>query len=476
MTHSHRQKALLQSYTYPLSFDPKTYDPLVSAIGNAQVVLIGDASHGTFQFYEHRANLTKRLIEEKGFTAVAVEADWPDAFRVNRYIHGGKLRNGIIKDARDALADFERFPKWLWKNEVMPRFIQYMRDHNDRVMKETSDPYEKISFFGIDLYSMNRSADEVIKYLEMVDPEGAKVARKKYNCFERFGEDTTRYAYETQFDLKKVSLPSCFSNGHMLICRKLRKYIEEQVLTDGHPAEEQFIAEMNALVVRDAEEYYRTMMTEDTLSWNLRDDHFARTLQKIADYLGDGKGQQAKIVVWAHNSHVGDARATDMGRRRGEISVGQRCREIFGSDNVFNIGFLTNRGSVTAAYEWDHPPHIHRINPPVESSIEKVFDEWASGDCFVITHKIEHTSTGNEKQEVSSELSEFLNRPRYQRFIGVIYRNNTEIPSHYSMCSVADQYDAVVHIRESRGIRPLEREEDGQRVDGDAVETYPFGQ
>lgn len=186
------------------------------------------------------------------------------------------------------------------------------------------------------------------------------------------------------------------------------------------------MAEMNALVVRDAEEYYRTMMSEDTLSWNLRDDHFARTLRKIADYMGDGRRRQAKIVVWAHNSHIGDARATDMGRRRGEcavafpgsrrspghfageINVGQRCREIFGSDNVFNVGFLTNRGTVTAAYEWDDPPRIHRMNPPMEHSIERVFEKYAAGDCFVITHRIERTPDGNEKQETSPELTEYV--------------------------------------------------------------------
>jgi len=239
---------------------------------------------------------------------------------------------------------------------------------------------------------------------------------------------------------------------------------------------------MNALVVKDAEEYYRTMMSEDVLSWNLRDDHFARTLVNIARHLGasddNGGRRQAKIVVWAHNSHIGDARATDMGRRRGEINVGQRCRELFGSDNVFNVGFLTNKGTVTASYEWDDPPHIHRMNPPFQGSIENVFDEWAKGDSFVITHQIEATPDGKtKKKEVAAELSEFLNRPRYQRFIGVIYRKDTEVPSHYSRCSVADQYDAVAHIRESRGIQPLEPEDTWKGFKGgEADMTFPFGQ
>lgn len=473
-----KQKALFESHSYPLSFHHTTYDPLLAAIGNAQVVLIGDGSHGTYEFYAHRANLTRRLIEEKGFTAVAVEADWPDAFRINRYIHGGPVRS-----ARDALSDFERFPKWMWKNEVMPPFIQYLKEHNDRVMKETQDPFKKVSFYGMDLYSLHRSADEVLKYLERVDPEGAKKARKKYNCFERFGEDTTRYALETQFGLAKDCHKEVISNLKNLLANHGR-YIQEQGSAKyGHPAEQQFVAEMNALLVRDAEEYYRTMMTEDVLSWNLRDDHFARTLVKIAEHLGssdeDGENRrQAKIVVWAHNSHIGDARATDMGRRRGEINVGQRCREIFGADRVFNIGFLTNRGTVTASYEWDDPPYIHRMNPPIPNSIENIFDEWAKGDSYIITHKVEDTPDGKTKKiEMAPELSEFLNRPRYQRFIGVIYRKDTEVPSHYSRCSVADQYDAVVHIRESRGIQPLELEDTEKGFKGGEADlTFPFGQ
>ncbi|EED79127.1 predicted protein [Postia placenta Mad-698-R] len=480
-------KSLLESHISPLSFQHSAYDPLLKAIGNAQVVLIGDGSHGTYEFYAHRANLTKRLIEEQGFTAVAVEADWPDALRINRYIHGGAIEGGSIKSARDALRDFERFPKWMWKNEVMPPFIQFLREHNNRVMKTTGDAYNKVSLYGMDLYSLHRSAQAVIQYLERIDPEGAKKARKKYNCFERFGEDTTRYALETQFGLAKDCHAEVISNLRTLLLNH-RKYIEEQ--SDGHyghPAEEQFFAEMNALVVKDAEEYYRTMMLEDTRSWNLsvvrsRDDHFARTLVNIANYLGstdvDGSSTPAKIIVWAHNSHNGDARATDMGRRRGEINVGQRCREIFGDDNVFNVGFLTNRGTVTAAYGWDEPSAIHRMNPPHNTSIEHIFDEWAKGDSIIITHKIENTPEGKaKKREVPRELTEFLNEPRYQRFIGVIYRRDTELPSHYSKCSVADQYDAVVHIKESQGIQPLEPEDTWKGFEGGEADlTFPFGQ
>ncbi|KAI0082192.1 hypothetical protein K474DRAFT_1586400 [Panus rudis PR-1116 ss-1] len=480
-------KEILSQHAQPISFKNSSYDPIIQAIGNAQVVLIGDGSHGTYEFYAHRANITRRLIEEKGFSAIAVEADWPDAFRVNRYIHGGHMKDGVIKDARDALKDFERFPKWMWKNEVMPSFIEYLRSLNDRIMRETGDPSNKVSFYGMDLYSLHQSVREVIKYLEKVDQEAAERARKRYNCFERFGEDTMNYAYLSQFGLAKTCEKQVILNLRTVL-KNRQKYIEESLPVGenrwGHPSEEQFMAEMNALVVRDAEEYYRTMLTEDTKSWNLRDDHFARTLVEIARHLGttssDGSTRkQAKIVVWAHNSHIGDARYTDMGRRRGEINVGQRCRELFGEENVFNIGFLTNRGTVTAAYEWDEPPQLFTLNSPIPNSIEKVFDESVNHDSVVITRKIESALNGeNQKVEESEQLTTLLNQPpRYQRFIGVIYRSATEIPSHYSKCSAADQYDAIVHLKQSRGIEPIEPEDTWKGLKrGELDATFPFGE
>ncbi|EJF66548.1 hypothetical protein DICSQDRAFT_45785 [Dichomitus squalens LYAD-421 SS1] len=476
-----REKEVLRAHIHPLSFSSSSYDPLLHAIGDAQIVLIGDGSHGTYEFYAHRANITKRLIEEKGFTAVAVEADWPDAFRINRYIHGGDTRTGKIKNARDSLAEFERFPKWMWKNEAMPPFIEWMKQHNQKVAETEGDASGTVSFYGMDVYSLHRSAEQVIRYLETVDPEGAKQARKKYNCFERFGEDTRRYAYETQFGLKKDCHREVIDNLKNLLLNRQR-FIEQEILRDkfAHPHEEQFVAEMNALVVKDAEEYYRTMMTEDVRSWNLRDEHFARTVSGIAQYLGLSPSPRggAKVVVWAHNSHVGDARATDVGKRRRESNVGQRCREIFSNDKVFNIGFLTNRGTVTAAHDWDDPPYLQRMNPPIDGSIEDVFDKWADQDCFVVTHNIVIDEKGaTKKVEVNEGLSEyvFLNRPRYQRFIGVIYRRLTEILSHYSKCSVRQQYDAVAHIRESRGIQPLEPEETWKGPKAEMDMTFPFG-
>ncbi|CAL1696156.1 unnamed protein product [Somion occarium] len=478
-------ETLLGKHLRPLSFDASSIDPLLESIGDAQIVLIGDGSHGTYDFYAHRANITRRLIEEKGFTAIAVEADFPDAFRINRYIHGGHLRDGTIKNARDALKDFVRFPKWMWKNEVMPPFIEYLREFNDNVVKETGNRSKKVSFYGMDLYSLHRSAEEVLNYLERVDPKAAEIARKRYNCFERYGEDTMQYAYMCQFGMAKSCEKEVILNLRTLL-KNHQKYIESQ-LPDGenrwcHPREEQFMAEMNALVVRDAEEYYRTMLTEDVKSWNLRDDHFSRTLVEISRHLGetstDGSTRKdAKIVVWAHNSHIGDARATDMGRRRGEINVGQRCRELFGDDNVFNLGFLTDRGTVTAAYEWDDPPQNFTMNKPIPNSIERVLDEAAQGDSFVITHKVGRTCDGeNVKVEISGPLSDFLNQPRFQRFIGVIYRSLTEVPSHYSRCRASDQYDAIAQVKQSRGIQPLEPEDTWKGLTrGELDETFPFG-
>ncbi|EIW64831.1 uncharacterized protein TRAVEDRAFT_42244 [Trametes versicolor FP-101664 SS1] len=480
VTESIREKELFAAHAHRLSWASSSYDPIIDAIGDAQVVLIGDGSHGTYEFYAHRANLTKRLIGEKGFTAVAVEADWPDALRINSYIHGGALGDSKIKNARDALAEFERFPKWMWKNETMPTFVEYLKQHNERVLEATQDPSRTVSFHGMDLYSLHRSAQQVLAYLDKVDPEGATAARKRYNCFERFGEDTMRYAYETQFGLKRDCHREVIDNlVHLL--RSRQKILEQQLGKNphGHPFEEQFIAEMNALVVKDAEEYYRTMMTEDVISWNLRDDHFARVVAGISQFFAssDGGLGPAKIVVWAHNSHVGDARATDMGRRRGEINIGQRCREIFGDHNVFNIGFLTNRGTVTASHNWDEPPYLQRMNPPLQGSIESVFDQWLDSDAFIVTHKIIADEKGRTKKvRVSDDLSEFLDRRRYQRFIGVIYRRLTEAPSHYCKCSVAKQFDCVVHIRESRGIKPLEQEDTWKGPKAEADLTFPFAE
>ncbi|EKM60919.1 uncharacterized protein PHACADRAFT_85419 [Phanerochaete carnosa HHB-10118-sp] len=476
---------MLKRSLRPLAFARSAYDPMVRAVGNAQIVLIGDGSHGTYEFYAHRANITQRLIEEKGFVAVAVEADWPDAFRINRYIHGGDLKGQGVKNARDAMKDFERFPKWMWKNEVMPGFVQYLRHRNDSVMQKAGDYSAKVSFFGLDLYSLHRSAEEVLRYLNRIDPEGARAARKRYNCFERFGEDTTHYALEAQFGLAKTCHKEVIQNLQSLL-RNHQRYIEEQLSIQErgigtHPAEEQFVAEMNALLVKDAEEYYRTMMEEDTVSWNLstalaRDDHFARVVVDIAHHLGR-RNADAKIVVWAHNSHIGDARATDMGRRRGEINIGQRCREIFGGDNVFNLGFLTGNGTVTAAYNWDEPARLMAMNPPLQGSIEQILNDAADTDAFLVMNEVHGEDVGKTKKvEVSPDLSDFLNRPRYQRFIGVIHRKMTEIPSHYSRCSLADQYDAVAVLKQSRGIQPLEREDIWKGYHkGEIDETFPFG-
>ncbi|KAJ8453906.1 hypothetical protein ONZ51_g13336 [Trametes cubensis] len=390
VSESAREKELFGAHALRLSSSSSSYDPIRNAIGDAQVVLIGDGSHGTYEFYAHRANLTQRLIEEKGFTAIAVEADWPDAFRINRYIHGGALSNGTkIKNARDSLAGFERSDmSKVPGNEVMPPFINYLKQHNERILKETKNPSKTVSFYGMDLYSLHRSAQQVLEYLERVDPGGGQGGSET---------DCHREVIET---LKNLSV-----NRHKIIEHQLGKDAK------AHPHEEQFVAEMNALVVKDAEEYYRTMMTEDVLSWNLRDEHFARTVAGVAQFLApsDSGPGRAKIVVWAHNSHIGDARATDMGRRRGEITIGQRCREIFGDDKVFNIGFLTNRGTGSLL-------NAHGMSPPIDGSIEAIFDKWADMDTFIITHEIVTDDKGGTKKvKVSEELSECVLPPALER-------------------------------------------------------------
>ncbi|KAJ8494918.1 hypothetical protein ONZ51_g2030 [Trametes cubensis] len=423
VSESAREKELFGAHPLRLSSSSSSYDPIINAIGDAQVVLIGSGSHGTYEFYAHRAN-----IEEKGFTAIAVEADWPDAFRINRYIHGGALSGGTkIKNARDSLAGFERsdmskVPGWMWKNEVMPPFIDYLKQHNERILKETKNPSKTVSFYGMDLYSLHRSAQQVLEYLERVDPGGGQ------------GGSETAPAIPPMSKMCDRLSPRGYRNLKNLLVNR-HKIIEHQLGKDAkaHPHEEQFVAEMNALVVKDAEEYYRTMMTEDVLSWNLRDEHFARTVAGVAQFLApsDSGPGRAKIVVWAHNSHIGDARATDMGRRRGEISIGQRCREIFGDDKVFNIGFLTNRGTGSLL-------NAHGMSPPIDGSIEAIFDKWADMDTFIITHEIVTDDKGGTKKvKVSEELSEIW-RDDHQRPplhpIGLLCADKLLLSVQVSLC------------------------------------------
>jgi len=306
-------------------------------VGDAHFALLGEASHGTHEFYRERAQITKRLIEEKGFTAVAVEADWPDAYRLNCYVRGAS----DDADAIEALADFKRFPAWMWRNTDVVEFVEWLRAYNDALPASTP----KVGFYGFDLYSLRASMAAVLRYLEQVDLAVAQQARARYACFDRFGEDAQIYGF-----LASSGLATSCQEEVVRQLVELQRRAMEYARRDGRIAEDEFFyTEQNARVVKNAEAYYRSMYLEEVSSWNLRDRHMVETLDALVAHLARQSGD-AKVAVWAHHSHLGDARATDMGRR-GEWNVGQLVREQYGRDAVL-VGCTTHHGTVTAASNW----------------------------------------------------------------------------------------------------------------------------
>jgi erythromycin esterase-like protein len=419
------------------------YDPLLKLIGDARFVLLGEASHGTHDFYDQRAQITKRLIEEKGFTAVAVEADWPDAYRVNRYVRGASNDS----DSEEALSGFRRFPTWMWRNADVLDFVGWLRERNDAF----SPGATKAGFYGLDLYSMHASIEAVLNYLHKVDPDAARRARYRYSCFDHFGEDTQAYGYAASFGLAE----SCQEEvlGQLM---ELQQRAAAYASRDGRVADDEFFfAEQNARLVKNAEEYYRSMFRGRVESWNRRDAHMAETLEALAAHL-ESRGGVAKIVVWEHNSHLGDARATEIGEA-GEFNVGQLVRERYAGESVL-VGFTTHHGTVTAASNWDAPAERKRVRPGLPGSYEALFHEVAI-PRFMLDLR-------------NGDPAESLREPRLERAIGVIYRPETERQSHYFHARLADQFDAVLHFDETRAVEPLERV---AAPSGEVAETFPTG-
>ncbi|HEY0453982.1 erythromycin esterase family protein [Actinophytocola sp.] len=419
-------------------------DVLFDLVGEARFVLIGEASHGTHEFYAARARMTRRLIEEKGFCAVAVEADWPDAYRVNRFVRG----QGADDTAEESLRGFERFPTWMWRNADVLDFLGWLREHNDRA----GDERAKAGFYGLDLYSLHRSAAEVIAYLESVDPEAAARARERYSCFDHSDGEGQDYGLAAAFGAGE----SC-EQAVLDQLVDLHRHALDYARRDGMVAEDElFYAEQNAGLVRDAERYYRTMFGGRVSSWNLRDQHMVQTLDALADHLRTQRGTPAKIVVWAHNSHLGDARATEMSAR-GELNVGQLVREQHAGDCRL-IGFTTYTGTVTAADDWGAPADRKQVRPALADSVEELFHEVGQKEFLV--------GFGP-----ASPATEALRAARLERAIGVVYRPQTERQSHYFWSRVADQFDAVIHVDETRALEPLERTASWEA--GEVPETYP---
>ena len=415
------------------------YDSLLAAIGDHKVVLIGEASHGTHEFYEVRAELTKRLISERGFRIVAAEADWPDALRVNRYVRGASED----ADANAALGGFTRFPHWMWRNAVVLEFVEWLQQWN------RAHDTAPVGFYGIDLYNLHASVSGVLRYLEGVDPAAARRARDRYSCFDHFG-DPQMYGYATTTGRAEPCEDEVVDQ-----LMELRRRSTELISPHAERGEaELFYAEQNARLVANAERYYRSMFGGRASSWNLRDEHMAGTIQSLMNHL-DGGG--SKIVVWAHNSHLGDARATEMSER-GELNVGQLVREKFGNES-FLIGFSTYAGSVTAAKDWDSPAERRRVRPGWVESYEELFHATGIPRFWLDLRHLE-----NEAQAI-------LRGPRLQRAIGVIYRPETERWSHYFHAQLTDQFDAMIHLDETRALEPLERTPRWDR--SEVPDTFP---
>ncbi|OCB30502.1 hypothetical protein A9X02_02725 [Mycobacterium malmoense] len=424
-------------------------ETLQELIGDARIVLIGESSHGTHEFYEARAEITKWLIEEKGFCAVAAEADWPDAYRVNRYVRG----LGDDTGADEALSGFERFPAWMWRNTVVRDFVEWLRTRN---RQHENNGQRQAGFYGLDLYSLHRSMHEVISYLDKVDPRAAARARQRYACFDHASaDDGQAYGFSAAFGAG----PSCEQEAIDQLVDMQRNQLA-YARRDGLLAEDElFYAHQNAQTVHNAEVYYRAMFSGRVTSWNLRDKHMAQTLDALLQHLDRHQDvPSARIVVWAHNSHVGDARATEVWAD-GQLTLGQLVRQRRG-DKARLIGFSTYTGTVTAASDWGGIAERKVVRPALNGSIEELLHETGRSEFLVSAH-------------ISPGASEPLSAVRLGRAIGVIYRPETERQSHYFHVRPADQFDAMIHIDRTRALEPLEVT--SLWIAGETPETYPSG-
>ena len=402
---------------------------------DARVVLLGEASHGTSEFYRARAAITRRLIERHGFTIVAAEADWPDAATIDRIV---RHKTSQV----NAGAFFDRFPTWMWKNEDVLAFVGWLRDHNGTLPAD-----RRAGFYGLDLYNLNGSIRAVIDYLDRVDPQAARIARERYGCIMPFSEDPAVYG--------RLALTEGYARCEAAVARMLADLFAKE-REHGSVEDDDFLdAAANARLIANAEAYYRVMYYGSAESWNLRDRHMYQTL----DLLLQAKGEQAKAVVWAHNSHIGDARFTDMGNEREELNLGQLCREAM-DGRAQLIGFGTHGGTVAAATDWDGPMEVKRVNPSRPDSYERIAHDTGI-ERFLLDMR------AGQNQAARAALME----PRLERFIGVIYRPDTERWSHYSGAILPEQFDAYVWFDQTRAVTPLSSEP--QQEGGE--ETWPFG-
>ena len=415
-------------------FEDPAFGAMFDRFGDRRVVLLGEASHGTAEFYRARAAITRRLIENFNFTIVAVEADWPDAARIDREV---RLRPG----SRAGKPPFRRFPTWMWRNTDVQAFLHWLRDRNEAV----NDSRARAGFYGLDIYNMSDSIASVLAYLERVDPPSAAVARQRYGCLTPWQNEPTTYG--------RAVLSQNYRKCEAEVVAQCQDLLRKQLEYSTSDGEEFLDAAQSAQLIASAEKYYRIMYYGGAESWNLRDRHMFGTLEHILA----ANGSASKAVVWAHNSHIGDARHTEMGQVRDELNIGQLCREHFG-DEVALIGFGTHRGTVACATDWGGPMEVKQVLPSLSESCERLFHD-AGKPRFLLD------------MPDGASWREPLGKPRLQRFIGVIYRPETELTSHYAEASLPRQFDAYVWFDETTAVTPLPMVREAARV----PDTYPFG-
>jgi len=411
----------------------KDLDAMLADIEDRPVVMLGEASHGTHEYYTWRTAISKRLIQEKGFRFIAVEGDWPDCYKINRYVKGYKDAGNSI---REVLGTFDRWPTWMWANWEVAALAEWLREYNQHLPIE-----ERVGFYGLDVYSLWDSMREMVAYLEKEDPETAQSVKKAFQCFQPFEDNEYAYA--------RISLTEHSCRDKVLAMLKEIRMKAHHL--DGEP-EAGFNTEQNALIAVNAERYYRSMMSFDNESWNVRDTHMMETLERLMQF----HGENAKGIVWEHNTHIGDARATDM-KRAGMINLGQLAREQYGINKVYLVGFGSYEGTVIAGQEWGAPMEEMEVPKAKEGSIE---------------HVLHRESTQNRYLLFNTEII----RDQYEtsiphRAIGVVYNPERERFGNYVPSVMPKRYDAFIFLDKTQALHPIHMQPKAAGL----PETYPFG-
>lgn len=432
---------------HPFTGCDQDYQFIAAKMQQAKIVLLGEATHGTHEFYQIRAELTKQLIEKEGFNAIAIEADWPDTYKINDYCVNDK------GTAESCLEGFKRFPTWMWRNHDMLKFVKWLHDYNT-ALPHVGEKHE-VGIYGLDLYSLHTSIAVILRTLERLDPAAALRARRRYSCLDRYGENPQDYAYAVGLGLSKGCAEEVWNELQEL----QTSFFAEWEQRSPETRENFFNVLQNAKTVKGAEAYYRSLVGGDISSWNLRDQHMMDTLESLRDYYDALLDEPCKIVVWAHNSHVGDARATHQGER-GEFNIGQLVKAKHGALS-YALGFSTAVGTVTAASDWGGSAECKNIRPPLKDSYELLFSEANYPAFFLLLGAAAETS---EAPPLTSKL---------HRAIGVIYKPETERQSHYFYSILSKQYDGIIHINETHAVRPLDIAE--KWLENEMPEAFPSG-